>query len=171
MEEKKENAVPECRKNNDLRTFMIALLTAVIVVALYHFGTGLCKIYCSGCSDGYYPTPRYMLVPVMNVPMPEMDEGDMPHHGRGKFGMKRHGFRHGGMPHHGHGKFGMKKHGFRHGGMKPEWKRGPGFCKGKPGPCAPEAEACEAKPAPEKPATAPAAAAEKKAAPAPAPAK
>ena len=152
MEEKKENAVPECRKNNDLRTFMIALLTAIIVVALYHFGTGLCKIYCSGCSDGYYPTPRYMLVPVMNVPMPEMDEGDMPHHG--------------------HGKFGMKKHGFRHGGMKPEWKRGPGFCKGKPGPCAPEAEACEAKPAPEKPAaTAPAAAAEKKAAPAPAPAK
>ena len=161
MEEKKENTAPECRKNNDLRTFTIALLTAIIVVALYHFGTGLCKIYCSGCR-GYYPTPRYMLVPVMNVPMHGMDEGGMPHRGHGKFGMKKHGFHHGGKkPEWKHG------NGFRHGGMKPEWKRGPGFCKGKPGPCAPEAEACKAKPAPAKPAPAPAAAAEK----APAPAK
>ena len=163
MEEKKENTAPECRKNNDLRTFTIALLTAIIVVALYHFGTGLCKIYCTSCE--YSPAPRYMLVPVMNVPMQGMDEGFMPHRGHRKFGMKRHGFRHG----HGDMRPDWKRGpGFRHGhgGMRPEWKRGPGFCKGKPGPCAPEAKGCEAKPAPEKPA--PAAAAEKTA---PAPAK
>ena len=134
MEEKKENAVPECRKNNDLRTFFIALLTSVIVVALYHFGSGLCKIYCSSCSSEYYPTPRYMLVPVMDVPMmPGMGEGGMHHH-------------------HGHGKFGMKKPGFRHGGMKPEGKRGPGFKGKRPakrGPeAAPEAKAPAEKPAP-----------------------
>jgi len=111
MEEKKENAAPECRKNNDLRTFMIALLTAVIVVALYHFGSGLCKIYCPESCGGYYPTQRYMLVPVMEAPMPGMDEGAMHHPGHGKFGMRRPG-------------------GFRDGGMRPDWKRGPGF-KGK----------------------------------------
>ena len=96
-EERKENAAPEYRKNNDLRTFMIALLTAVIVVALYHFGSGLCKIYCPESCGGYYPTQRYMLVPVMDVPMPGMDEGAMHHPGRGKFGMRRPGgFRDGG---------------------------------------------------------------------------
>ena len=138
MEEKKENAVPECRKNNDLRTFAIALLTSIIVLALYHFGSGLCKIFCSNSSCGYYPTQRYMLVPVMNNPMmPGMGEG--------------------GMHHHGHGKFGMRKPHFRDGRMKPEWKRGPGF-KGKrpenpgpetaPGPRAAKAEAPAAEPPP-----------------------
>ena len=111
MEEKKENTAPECRKNSDLRTFMIALLTAIIVVAAYHVGSGLCKIFCSDGCSAYYPTQRYMLVPVMEVPMPGMDEGAMHHPGHGKFGMRRHG-------------------GFREGGMKPGWKRGPGF-KGK----------------------------------------
>ena len=140
MEEKKENAVPECRKNNDLRTFMIALLTSVIVVALYHFGSGLCKIYCPENCGGYYPTQRYMLVPVMDVPM-------------------MHGMGEGGMHHHrGHGKFGMKKPGFRDGGMNPEWKRGPGFKGKRParrGPdAAPEAKAPAGKPAPKAPAPA-----------------
>ena len=111
-EEKKENAAPECRKNSDLRTFMIALLTAIIVVALYHFGSGLCKIYCPSSCGGYYPTPRYMLVPVMEAPMSGMD-------------MPEEGFRRGPR-----GKFGMKRPGFRDGGMRPDWKRGPGF-KGK----------------------------------------
>ena len=159
MEEKKENAGPECRKNNDLRTFMIALLTSVIVVALYHFGSGLCKIYCPSSCGGYYPTPRYMLVPVMEAPMSGMD-------------MPEEGFRRGPR-----GKFGMKRPGFRDGGMRPDWKRGPGF-KGKrpdgqfgpkgprgmkkPGAKAPDADpeakpAPAAKPAPEaKPAPAPA---------------
>ena len=157
MEEKKENTAPECRKNNDLRTFVIALLTAIIVVAVYHFGSGLCKIYCPESCGGYYPTQRYMLVPVMDVPMPCMDEGAMHHPGRGKFGMRRPGF--------------------RDGGMRPDWKRGPGFkgkrpdgqfgpkgAKGprgmkKPGPNAPKADAPkadapEAKPAPAAPAPA-----------------
>ena len=152
-EEKKENAAPECRKNSDLRTFMIALLTAIIVVALYHFGSGLCKIYCPSSCGGYYPTPRYMLVPVMEAPMSGMD-------------MPEEGFRRGPR-----GKFGMKRPGFRDGGMRPDWKRGPGF-KGKrpdgqfgpkgprgmkkPGAKAPDADP-EAKPAPAaKPAQAPA---------------
>ena len=158
-EEKKENTAPECRKNSDLRTFMIALLTAIIVVALYHFGSGLCKIYCPSSCGGYYPTPRYMLVPVMEAPMSGMD-------------MPEEGFRRGPR-----GKFGMKRPGFRDGGMRPDWKRGPGF-KGKrpdgqfgpkgprgmkkPGAKAPDADpeakpAPAAKPAPEaKPAPAPA---------------
>lgn len=163
MEEKKENAAPECRKNSDLRTFMIALLTSIIVVALYHFGSGLCKIYCPDSCGGYYPSPRYMLVPVMDVPMPVM-------------GMSGEGFRRG--P---HGKFGMRHPRFRDGGMRPGWKRGPGFkgkrpdaqfcpggfkgpqCSGKPETKAPEANAAETKPAP--------AAKPAEAKPAPAPAK
>ena len=141
MEEKNENAAPECRKTSDLHTFMIALLTAIIVVALYHFGSGLCKIYCPESCGGYYPTPRYMLVPVMEAPM----------HGMGMHG---EGFRRGPR-----GKFGMRHHGFRDGGMGPGWKHGHGF-KGKHhdgqfghrgfrGPGVPEENAPEAAPAPE----------------------
>ena len=175
MEEKKENTAPECRKNNDLRTFAIALLTSLIVVALYHFGSGLCKIFCSDCSSAYCPTQRYMLVPVMDVPMPGMDEGAMHHPGRGKFGMRRPG-------------------GFRDGGMRPDWKRGPGFkgkrpdgqfgprdeFKGPKGFRCPDgpkrkpakADAPEAKPAPAaEPAAKPAAKPAADAKPAPAPAK
>ena len=96
MEEKKENQVSECGKNNDLRTFAIALITAVIVVALYHFGCGLCKIFCSDGCDAAYPAPRYMLVRVMDVPMVP-DEGMHHHPGPGKFGMKgKHHFHPGG---------------------------------------------------------------------------
>ena len=98
MEEKKENPVPQCGKNNDLRTFAIALITAVIVVALYHLGTGLCKIFCSDSCDAAYPAPRYMLVRVMDAPMMP-DEGMHHHPGPGKFGMRgRHHF-HPGGPH------------------------------------------------------------------------
>lgn len=61
MEEKNTNP-----KSNDLRTFLIALLTAIIVVALYHFGMGFCKMFCPENSCGSYrPVQRYMLVPVM----------------------------------------------------------------------------------------------------------
>ena len=121
-EERKENTAPECRNNNDLRTFVIALLTAVIVVAVYHFGSGLCKIYCSNCSSTYCPTPRYMLVPVMDVPMSGMDEDAMHHPGHGRFGMRRPG-------------------GFHDGGMRPDWKRGPGFKGKRPdGQCGPQEE-------------------------------
>ena len=113
MDEKKENQAPECGKNNDLRTFAIALITAVIVVALYHFGCGLCKIFCSDSCDAVYPAPRYMLVRVMDAPMP-MDE-EMHHPGPGKFGPGKFG----------PGKFGMKgKHHFHQGGPR---GRRPGF--------------------------------------------
>ena len=96
MEEKKENPAPQCGKNNDLRTFAIALVTAVIVVALYHLGTGLCKIFCSDSCDAAYPAPRYMLVRVMDAPMMP-DEGMHHHPGPGKFGMRgRHHFHPGG---------------------------------------------------------------------------
>lgn len=157
MEDKKENATPECRKPSDLRTFAIALLTSIIVVALYHFGSGLCKIFCQDSCGGYYPTQRYMLVPVMEVPMPGMgmpDEGPRRGH---------------------HGKFGMRHPHFRDGGMRPDGKRGPGFrgkrpdgqfgprgFKGPKGPGKPETKAPEtktpdAKAAPDtKPAPAPA---------------
>ena len=157
MEDKKENTAPECRKNSDLRTFMIALLTSIIVVALYHFGSGLCKIYCPDSCSGYYPSQRYMLVPVMDAPMPGM-------------GMPNEGFHRGPR-----GKFGMRHPGFRDGSMRPDWKRGPGFrgkhhdgqfgprgFKGHRGPGnpeanAPESNAPEAKPEPaEKLAPAPA---------------
>ena len=114
MEEKKETTAPECRKTNDLRTFVIALLTAVIVVAAYHFGSGLCSIFCSNCDSGYCPTQRYMLVPVMDIPMQGMDEGAKHHPGRGKFGARRPGT-------------------FRPGGMRPDWKRGPMFNGKRPG--------------------------------------
>ena len=151
MEDKKENTAPECRKTSDLRTFMIALLTSIIVVALYHLGSGLCKIYCPDSCGGYYPTQRYMLVPVMEMPMSGMDmPGEGPRRGH-------------------HGKFGMKHPRFRDGGMKPGWKRGPGFrgkrpdgqfCpkgfKGPEGPGKPETEAPEAKAPEAKPAPVPA---------------
>ena len=112
-EERKENTAPECRNNNDLRTFVIALLTAVIVVAVYHFGSGLCKLYRADCG-GYCPTQRYMLVPVMEGPIPGMDEGAMRRPGRGKFGARRPGA-------------------FPGGGMRPDWKRGPMFNGCRPG--------------------------------------
>ena len=42
----------EKQKSTDLRTFMIALLTSIIVVALYHFGMGAYKIFFPECEAG-----------------------------------------------------------------------------------------------------------------------
>ena len=139
MEEKQEPAVPECRKNNDLRTFAIALITAVIVVALYHFGCGLCKIFCSEGCDAAYPAPRYMLVRVMDVPMVPPEEG-MHRPGPGRFGMR-------GKP--GFGPRGKGQHGFR---GKGQFRKGPRPEAGNPA----DSKAEAAKPAPA-PAAAPAA--------------
>ena len=64
------NSVPECRKSCDARTFWIALLTSVIVVALYHFGGGLYRIWCGeydpdgGCFRGKQKR-MYKVVPLM----------------------------------------------------------------------------------------------------------
>jgi len=67
MEDK--NTTPANPKSNDLRTFLIALLTALIVVALYHFGMGFCRMFCQESACGSYrPVQRYMLVPVMESP-------------------------------------------------------------------------------------------------------
>lgn len=66
------------KRKNDLRTFFIALLTAVIVVALYHFGMGLCRTFCDGpaaprfeqrCPMSFAPgQPMPVYVPVMVMP-------------------------------------------------------------------------------------------------------
>ncbi len=70
-EEKQEApaAAAPARNTSDLRTFLIALLTSIIVLAFYHLGLGLVKIYCPCSSECMMPTPRYMLVPVMEPRM------------------------------------------------------------------------------------------------------
>ncbi|MBS1369239.1 MAG: hypothetical protein HPZ91_04700 [Lentisphaeria bacterium] len=76
-------------RNNDLRTFLIALLTAVIAIAIYHFGLGLCRMFCPPC-DGYMrPTSRYMLIPVMEYPQcgrPDFRKSKSACFGTGKYG-------------------------------------------------------------------------------------
>lgn len=56
-------------KGSDARTFWIALLTSVIVVALYHFGGGLYKIWAGECEDGNFFCRKtrceYKVIPVM----------------------------------------------------------------------------------------------------------
>ena len=49
MEEEKKPQTPEapkksCHCASDLRTFLISLLTALIVVSIYHLGTGYCRM-------------------------------------------------------------------------------------------------------------------------------
>lgn len=67
MEEKPvEPQARTCPRSGDLRTFVIALLTSLIVVLLYHCGLGLCRMFCSPCSGR--PPVRYMLVPVADAP-------------------------------------------------------------------------------------------------------
>ena len=43
-----------CSKANDLHTFVIALLTSIIVVGLYHFGMGAYRIYFPECEESYF---------------------------------------------------------------------------------------------------------------------
>ena len=104
-----ETAAPACRKSSDARTFCIALLTAIVVVAAYHVGTRVCRMFCRGPRACGQPAVTYMLIPVVNAPAGPMAGP----HGPGF----RHGRRMGapeGMPHKG---------GFRPG-------KGPGFRKG-----------------------------------------
>ena len=55
-EEKKSAPMTEaeCCKTNDRHTFVIALLTSIIVVGLYHFGMGAYKIFFPECEASYY---------------------------------------------------------------------------------------------------------------------
>lgn len=43
-----------CSKANDLHTFVIALLTSIIVVGLYHFGMGAYRIYFPETEESYF---------------------------------------------------------------------------------------------------------------------
>lgn len=86
----------ECSCARDWRTFFIALLTSLIVVALYHFGSGLYKIYCGGYEDGC-KTPYAKACYVIPVNCPMMMGAS--HCGKQGFQMqcpmkKRHAFRH-----------------------------------------------------------------------------
>ena len=56
MEETKTAPEAEmaCSKANDLHTFVIALLTSIIVVGLYHFGMGAYRIYFPETEESYF---------------------------------------------------------------------------------------------------------------------
>lgn len=111
MESKNESSNPpaeNCVKQNDRRTFLIAFLTTVILLALYHFGTGLFAIF-SGSSDfcTIPVTREYVLVPVSAMPRHGGGMGMMGGGPRGQFRGPRRGgapdgaFHRGGMGHHG----------------------------------------------------------------------
>ena len=89
-ESQKNDTGKNTNAQNDRRTFFIAFLTTVILLALYHFSTGLFAIF-SGTSDfcTIPVTREYVLVPVSS----------MPHAGPGMMGSAPgfHGMRHGGM--------------------------------------------------------------------------
>lgn len=69
MEEKApETAAKKCTCSGDCRTFWISLLTAIIVVVVYHAGLSVCRMICGGKGCPAQPCVRYMLVPVMEAP-------------------------------------------------------------------------------------------------------
>ena len=135
-EEKNVAEKKSCCIKGDVRTFCIALLTTVIVLALYHFGMGICAILTGTSSCTSMPVTReYVLVPVSAMPQkaPGMGEGrrfrgDMPGGPRGEF---RQGPR---------GEF--PRRGFH--GPRPEG--GPGMMR--PGAPAPEVPAAQPQAAP-----------------------
>ena len=108
---------------NDRRTFLIAFLTTVILLALYHFGTGLFAIF-SGSSDfcTIPVTREYVLVPVSAMPQ-HGGMGMMGGPGGGPRGPFRGGPRRGGFFRGGHG--GMEHHG-EQGGHHPGAPVSPG---------------------------------------------
>ena len=54
-----------CRASSDLRTFCIALLTSIVVVAAYHIGTRFCRMFCTAPGACGKPAVTYMLVPIV----------------------------------------------------------------------------------------------------------
>ena len=94
MCEEKNTEKKSCCLKGDVRTFCIALLTTVIVLALYHFGMGICAILTGTSSYNCMPVSRdYVLIPVSAMPQkgPGFGEGKRFHRGE---------FRRGGMPGH-----------------------------------------------------------------------
>ena len=125
--EPQKNAAGNSCAPSDRRTFLIAFLTTVILLALYHFGTGLFAIFSGKCESCTIPVAReYVLVPVSSMHQPCM--GMM---GRKPGGFHRGGFHrgerdgehHGGMP-----RFGKRgENDGKHGGMHHFGKRGAGM--------------------------------------------
>lgn len=97
--ESKKNAAGNSCAQSDRRTFLIAFLTAVIVLAVYHFGTGVFAIFAGKSDYCTIPVTReYVLVPVSSMPHPHMGMmGRRPgFHHRGGFHRGEHGGEHGG---------------------------------------------------------------------------
>lgn len=131
-----ENETKKSCCSGDLRIFVIALLTAIITIALYHFGTSYCRMKCrvQACP----PAPQVYIIgnqPCMPPRMMPMRPHFMPKAFPGKPGEFRKGIR---RPFHGE---------FRKDGKRP--------FPGKDMKKAPEAPKAEA-PAPAAPAPAPA---------------
>ena len=75
-----------CGLKGDVRMFCIALLTTVIVLALYHFGMGICAILTGTSSCSSMPVTRdYVLVPVSAMPQKAPGFGEGRRFPRGEF--------------------------------------------------------------------------------------
>ena len=149
MEEEKNTETPKksCNCANDLRTFVIALLTALIVVSFYHLGTRYCRMKAILAQRS--AAPKVLTVcPCCRMPGPRM--------GMPKPGFER-GRRFDGQP--GERRFDGKpgerrfdgKPGRRHfrPGDQPMLKRGPKPADAPKAPEAPKAQKARA-PAPAK---------------------
>ena len=86
-EEKTER---KCNCSGDVRTFVIALLTAIIVVCCYHFARGYCRMQCAIARQKARPAaPQVVVVPCCHAPqggprgefMPPRGEGFRDRHG------------------------------------------------------------------------------------------
>ena len=102
--EEKPTAAPETKpealekqKSSDLRTFVIALLTSIIVVALYHFGMGAYKIYFPECEQGLFCEEEVVGEAVDGAPADQVRPPK--EHFKGKRPGKPHKFGKDGKPH------------------------------------------------------------------------
>ena len=104
----------KCKMQGDVRTFCIALLTAVIVLAIYHFGMGICAILTGTSSCTSMPVTRdYVLVPVSAMPQKAPGFGGEGRRFRGEF------------PGGPRGEFRRGPRGEFPGGPRGEFRRGP----------------------------------------------
>lgn len=160
-----EKSEQKCTCKSDMRTFVIALLTAIIVVCAYHFARGYCQMRCAVARQKVVraAVPQVVVVPCCHAQQSGPRGAFMPPPG------ERFPGRHGMM-----GRKGRM--------MRPEGKEGRPVFKGPKCKCpeckCPECKPGECKPGECKPSEckkvcpdAPAAKPEVKPAPAPAPAK
>jgi len=72
MENQEGKNTCTCSCRQDAKTFLIALLTSVIVVAVYHFGGGICRILrADSCGEEIPVCEKYVLIPVQTLPQGE----------------------------------------------------------------------------------------------------